>query len=62
MFSLVLLCISSFAIILRRNGELVVLLKVSSWSLVTVCGVLWVGLQCMIVVFHNLIILRCVSE
>ena len=45
-----------------RKEELVALLKLSSWSLVTVSGILWVGLQCMIVVFPELIIWRCVCE
>ena len=55
-----LLCVlSSFAIILERKRELVVLLLVSFGCLVTVnvlwlfLTVLWVGLQCVIVVFPD---------
>ena len=55
-----LLCVlSSFAIILKRKGELFAILLLSYGCLVVV-NVLWlfltmpwVGLQCMIVVFYN---------
>ena len=58
MFCCAVLCVLfSFAIILMGKRELVALLCLSSWCLVTVSGLrlfltlLWVGLQCMIVVF-----------
>ena len=48
---------SSFAIILMRKRELVVLLSMSSWCLVIVVwlflAVPWVGLQFVIVVFSD---------
>ena len=65
-FVCIYLCVlSRFAIILTRKRELVALLCLSLWRLVTF-NVLWlfltVGLQCVIVVFpdhrHLLIILR----
>ena len=56
---IVLSVLSSCAIILMCSRELVAFLEFSSWCLVTV-GVLWlflavplVGLQCVIVVFHD---------
>ena len=59
------LCSSSFAIILMRKRELVALLKLSSWCLVTVNFLWlfltepWVGLQFVIVVLpdHNHLLL-----
>ena len=58
LFWYALLCVlSSFAIILKRTRELVVLLLLSYGCLVSVnvlwlfLTVMWVGLQCVIVVF-----------
>ena len=58
LFCYALLCVlSSFAIILKRNREPVALLLLSYGCIVTVnvmwlfLTVLWVGLQCVIVVF-----------
>ena len=63
--------LTSFAIILTRTRELVALLKLSSWCLVTVnalwffLAVPWVGLQCVIVFFpdhtHFLSEFRCLN-
>ena len=60
LFWCALLCtISSFAIILKRKRELVVLLLLSYGCLVTVnvlwlfLTVPWVGLQCLVVVFPD---------
>ena len=60
--------ICSFAIILTRKRDLVALLKLSSWWLVTVgapwllLAVPWVGLQCVIVVFSDQMHLRFCSK
>ena len=54
------LCPTSFAILLMGQRELIDLLLLSSWCLVTVSilwlflTVHWVGLQCVIVVFPDL--------
>ena len=60
LFCYALLCVhSSFAIILKRKRKLVVLLLLSYRCIVTVnvlwlfLMALWVGLQCVIVVFHD---------
>ena len=60
LFWYALLCVlSSFTIILKRKRELVALLLLSYGCLVTVNAlwlffkVSWVGLQCVIVVFHD---------
>ena len=59
-FCYVLLCVhSSFAIILKRKRKLVALLLLSYRCIVTINVLwlfhteLWVGLQCVIVVFPN---------
>ena len=61
LFCYALLCVdSSFAIILKRNRKLVVLLLLSYRCIVTInvlwlfVKVPWVGLQCAIKVFPNL--------
>ena len=60
LFCYALLCVlSSFAIILKRKGELVAFLLLSCGCLVAVfvmwlfLPMLWVGLQCVIVVFPD---------
>ena len=59
MFALILLCIPSFAIILKRKRKLVALLLLA-YRCIVIINVLWlflkvpwVGLQCMIVVFTD---------
>ena len=60
LFCYALLCVhSSFAIILKRKRKLVALLLLSNRCIVTInvlwlfLTVLWVGLQCVIVVFPD---------
>ena len=67
--SAILSVLSSFAIISPRKRELVALLAFSSWCPVTVIvfvfssRCLWVGLQCVIVVFpgHTPLLCPCIS-